>query len=132
MALSSRNALRLWSRAHRGSYCDAPSVSKLLQAVAQEPQEPDHILIPYEHRNAAQGATTLPPSQLPVYPPDPEGVPEAGLGRLPPDGKEFLVPDPPDPARLQPLGKFLGFGHVALDVAGHLFPFLHHVDAGAS
>jgi hypothetical protein len=25
----------------------------LLQAVAQEPQEPEHVLMPYEHRNAA-------------------------------------------------------------------------------
>jgi hypothetical protein len=85
MALSSRKGLWLWSRAHRGSYCDAPSVSQLLHTVAQELQEPDHILIPYEHRSAAQGAATLPASQLPVYPPDPEGVLEADLDRLPLD-----------------------------------------------
>jgi hypothetical protein len=28
-------------------------VFHLLQAVAQEPQEPEHVLMPYEHRNAA-------------------------------------------------------------------------------
>ena len=28
-------------------------ISQLLQAVAQELQEPDHILMPHEHRNAA-------------------------------------------------------------------------------
>jgi hypothetical protein len=36
MALSSRKASWLWSRAHRGSYCDAPSVSQLLQVVSEE------------------------------------------------------------------------------------------------
>jgi hypothetical protein len=53
MALSTRKASWLRSRAHRGSYCDAPSVSILFQAVAQEPQEPHYILIPHKHRNAA-------------------------------------------------------------------------------
>jgi len=28
------------------------SVSQLLHAVAQELQEPDHVLMPHEHRNA--------------------------------------------------------------------------------
>jgi hypothetical protein len=83
MALSSRKASWLWSRAHRGSYCDAPSVSQLLQAVSQELQESEHILIPYEYRYAAQGAGSLPLRQLPVDPPDLERIPEADLGRLP-------------------------------------------------
>src|SRR5215217_5535192 len=85
-----------------------------------------------EHRNTAQRAVTLPPRQFPIYPPDPEGVPEADLNRLPLDGKEFLVPNPPDPTRLQPLRKLLGFGHVALHVAGHLFPSPHGYDASPS
>jgi hypothetical protein len=85
MALSSRKASWLWSGAHRGSYCDAPSVSQLLQAVSEELQESEHVLIPDEHRNAAQVTATLLPSQLSVYPPDSEGVPEADLDLLPPD-----------------------------------------------
>jgi hypothetical protein len=32
---------------------DAPGTSQLFQAVAQELQEPDHVLVPYEHRNTA-------------------------------------------------------------------------------
>ena len=32
-------------------------ISQLLQAVAKELQEPDHVLMPYEHSNAVQGAT---------------------------------------------------------------------------
>jgi hypothetical protein len=43
---------------------------ELLQAVAQGPKEPDHVLMPYEHRNTAQVAATLPLRQLPVYPSD--------------------------------------------------------------
>jgi len=105
-------------------------VFHLLQAVAQEPQEPDHVLMPYEHCNAPQGAATLPPPQLPVYPSDSEGVPEADSSRLPPDREQFLVPHPPDPARLQPFRKLLGFGHVALHVAGRLFPFPDGFHAG--
>src|SRR5215210_3006627 len=105
-------------------------VFHLLQAVAQEPQELHHVLMPYEHCNGAQGAATLPLRKSPVYPSDPEGLPEADLGPLPSDGEEFLVPDPPDPAGLQPLGKLLGLGHVALHVAGRLFPSLHGFDAG--
>src|SRR5215217_6603292 len=111
---------------------NAPGTSQLLQLVSQELQEPDHIFVPYEHRDVLQGAGALPPRQLPIDPPDPEGVPEADLDRLPPDGEEFLVPDPPDPAGLQPFRKLLGLGHVALHVAGRLLPFLHHFDAGAS
>src|SRR5215217_2366353 len=82
---------------------NAPGTSPLLQLVSQELQQPDHVLMPYEHRHAAQRATALPPRQLPVDPPDPEGVPETDLGRLPSDGEEFLVPDPPDPACLATL-----------------------------
>jgi hypothetical protein len=65
---------------------NAPGTSQLLQLVSQELQEPDHILVPYEHRDVLQGAGALPPRQLPIDPPDPEGVPEADLDRLPPDG----------------------------------------------
>jgi hypothetical protein len=75
-------------------------VSQLLHTVAQELQEPAYVLMPYEHRNTAQGATTLPLRQLPVYPPDPKGVLKADLERLPLDGKVFLIPYPPDPAGL--------------------------------
>src|SRR5215217_5056952 len=107
-------------------------ISQLLQAVPQELQEPDHVLIPHEHRNTAQRAATLPLRQLPVYPPDSEGVPEADLGRLPPDGEKFLVPNPPDPARLQPFGELLGFGHVSLHVAGRLFPSPHGYNTSPS
>src|SRR5918999_677905 len=94
-------------------------VFHLLQAVAQEPQELHYILMPYEHRNTAQGATALPSRQLPVDPPDPKGVSE-----------EFLIPYPPDPAGLQPIRKHLGLGHVALGGAGRLFPSLHGLYAG--
>src|SRR4029450_3913129 len=79
----------------------------------------------YKHRYAAKGATTLSPRQLPVYPPDPEGLPEAHVGRLPPDWEESFVPYPRDPAGLQPFGKLLGLCHVALHVARCLFPPLH-------
>ena len=78
--------------------------------------------MPYEHRNTAQRVATLSLGQLPVYPPDPEGVPQADLDRHPADGKVFLVPYSPDPARLQPFRILLGLGHVALHVAGRLFP----------
>ena len=105
-------------------------VFHLLQAVAQEPQELHYVLMPYEHRNTAQGATALPSRQLPVDPPDPKGVSEADLDLLPPDGEEFLIPYPPDPAGLQPIRKHLGLGHVALGVAGRLFPSLHGFNAG--
>src|SRR5215211_2061673 len=92
---------------------------KLFQAVSQEIQEPHHVLIHYEHCNATQGTATLPPRQLPVDPPDPEGVPEADLYLLPPDGNQVPLPYPPDPACLQPLWELLWLGHVALHVAGH-------------
>src|SRR5215211_2123874 len=72
----------------------------LLQAVTQEPQEPEHILMPHEHRKMAQGATTFPLRKSPVYPPDPDGVPEVDFDRLPLDGEESFVPYPPDPAGL--------------------------------
>jgi hypothetical protein len=100
-------------------------VFQLLQAVSEELQEPDHVLMPHEHCNATQGAATPPLSQIPIDPPDPEGVPEADLDRLPLDGEEFLVPDSPDPAGLQPFGELLGFGHVALHVARYLSPSLY-------
>jgi hypothetical protein len=61
-------------------------ISKLLHAVFQELQEPEHVLIPYEHSSAVQGAATLPLRKPPIYPPDPEGVPEADLDCLPPYG----------------------------------------------
>src|SRR5215211_658515 len=60
-------------------------------------------------------------SQFPVYPPDLERIPEADLDCLPPYGKVVLVPDPPNPAGLQPLG----LGHVALHVTRDLSPPLH-------
>ena len=86
------------------------SVSQLFQAVSQELQQPDHVLMTHEHRNTAQVAATLPPRQLPVYPSDLVGVPEADLDRLPTNGEEFLVPYPPDPARLKSLWELLGLG----------------------
>jgi hypothetical protein len=86
----------------------------------------------HEHRNAAKGTATLSPRQLPVYPSDYEGIPEADLDRLPLDWEQVLVPDPPDPARLQPFGELLGFGHVALHVARYRSPLLRHFDAGPS
>jgi hypothetical protein len=77
-----------------GATGDDPATAQLLQAVAQELQEPEHVLMPYKHCYAAQGATTLPPRQLSVYPPDLEGVPEADLDRLPLDGRSssFHIP----------------------------------------
>src|SRR4051795_2974312 len=103
---------------------------RLLQPVSQELQQPFYVLVPHEYRHPAQRATSLPPRQLPVYPPDLVGVPEADLGRLPPDGEESLVPYPPDPTRLQPLGELLGLGQVTLRVAGRLLPLLRGFDAG--
>jgi hypothetical protein len=57
----------------------------LLQAISQELQEPDHVLMSYQHRYATQGANTHPPRQLPVYPPNSERIPEADFDPLPPD-----------------------------------------------
>ena len=54
----------------------------LLQLVAQELQEPDHVLVSHEHRHAAQGAATLPSCQLPVDPPDGEASLVRGPGTL--------------------------------------------------
>jgi hypothetical protein len=88
-------------------FCDDSGVFRLLQAVTQEPQELHYVLMPHEHRNTAQRAATLSLRKFPVYPSDLVGVPEANLGRLPPDGEVFLIPYPPDPACLQPLGKLL-------------------------
>src|SRR5919107_4675431 len=89
------------------------SVSQLFQEVSRELKQPDHVLMPHEHRNTAQVAATLPPRQLPVDPSDSEGILEANLGRLPPDREQSFVPYSPDPARLQPLWKLLGLGQVA-------------------
>jgi hypothetical protein len=93
---------------------------QLLQAVAQEPQQPRRVFVPHEHRDAAQGAASLPPRQLPVDSPDPERVPEVDPDRLPPDGEELFAPDPPNPAGTRPRGEPLGLGHVPLGVAGRL------------
>src|SRR5215217_8873909 len=64
-------------------------------------------------------------SQPPVDPPDPVGVPETSVHRLPSDGEQLLVPRPPNPARLYPLGELLGLGYIPLDITGHALPVPH-------
>ena len=67
MALSSRRASqRGVGRRWRTSLAMVQGVFHLLQAVSQELQKSEHILMPHEHRNTAQVAATLPPRQLPI------------------------------------------------------------------
>src|SRR5215217_102708 len=67
-------------------------------------------------------------SQPPVHSPDLISVFEANFGRLPPNGEQLLVPYPPHPARLHPLGELLGLSNVSLHETSSPLPFLHLLD----
>ena len=94
----------------------------LLLAVPEEFEQPDHVLVPHEHRKTAQISPTPHLSQPPVDPPDPVSVFEADPYGLSRNGEELLVLYTPYPPSLYPFWEHLLFGDVLLDVTSSLPP----------